>query len=246
MTCALICRSLRWRLLLGLVLTATPTALIAASYAEQAGRAPTRWAGADGFIGYLDAAWFRLPGASAVFLPVAVLLGSLGSLVRPRSEVVYVLAFGVARRRWLWAHAAAAVAGVAALVAATALIYALAGWRLRAPQAAGRLGARSLAVLLAAASWCLATTGTPAVVRHPAAAVAAVLTPAVALPPTRFTLDLPAGAAARVLPPWDPWALADPRAWQSAAPLAAACASAAAIAVVGALLARRGYAGLEP
>jgi hypothetical protein len=212
---ATIWRDLRWRLAVAALLVLPPAAIVAWSNGVHA-RDPI----AAGRAAYADAAWFWLPGGSAVFLLAAVLLGAGGTLLRPRGDLAYLLALPLSRRRWLTMHAAMSAATLAALVVVAHGIIAVGAWRAGAPLAPGALLGRSAAVLVAASAWLGLTVGVLAVVRHPAPAVALVLWAVAALPTSRFRLDLPPGAAPAPLPAWDPWALADPRAWEAGIPVA--------------------------
>jgi signal transduction histidine kinase len=235
MLCATIWRNLRWRLLAALLLVTVPAILVAWSYALQSPRSAASGARLS-YLEYLDAAWFLLPGASAVFLPAAVLIAAGGTLLRPRSDVAYLLAFPVSRRRWLLMNILASLAALAALVLASALILAVGAWRAEASLAMGSLLARSLVVLSAAAPWVGVTVGVLVIVRHPLPAVILVLGIVAALPPTRFRLDLPVREAPSGLPYWDPWTLADPRAWEGGPPIVSVL-TALALGVAGILLA---------
>jgi hypothetical protein len=217
---ATIWRDLRWRAAAAALLVLPPAALVAWSNVVHA-RGPVVTKGAA----YVDAAWFWLPGGSAVFLAAAVLLGASGSLLRPRGDVAYLLALPLSRRRWLATHVAMSAATLAALVLVAHVIVAFGAWRAGAPLAPGALLGRSVAVLAAGSAWIGVTVGVLAVVRHPAAAIALVLGAVAALPPTRFRLDLPPRSVPAPLPAWDPWALADPRAWETGVPLASLLAA---------------------
>jgi hypothetical protein len=216
---ATIWRDLRWRLLAASLLVVLPTALVAWSQVAHPHHA------VPGGATYLDATWFWLPGGSAVFLVAAVLLAAGGSLLRPRRDVAYVLALPVSRRRWLLTHAAMSLAALAALVLFVHVLLTMGAVRAGAPLAHGPLLARSLAVLAAASAWIGVTVGVLALVRHPALAVALVLGVVAALPPGRFRLDLPPRAEPPLLPAWDPWAFADPRAWDAGVPVASLLAA---------------------
>jgi hypothetical protein len=211
---ATIWRDLRWRLLAAAVLVLLPAAVVAWSDAAHAPRAT------PGAAAYLDAAWFRLPGGSAVFLVAAVLLAAGGSLLRPRGDVAYLLALPQSRRRWLLAHVTMSLAALAALVLVVHLVLATGATHGGGSLALGPMLGRSLAVLAAASVWIGVTVGVLAVVRYPALAVGLVLAAVSALPTSRFRLDLPPRAVPLMLPAWDPWALADPRAWDRGVPVA--------------------------
>lgn len=215
---ATIWRDLRWRLLAGTTIVGPLATLVAWSYASQPSR-PSATSSIADHLTYLDAAWFRLPGASAAFLPVAILPGANGGLLRPRNDVAYLLALPVSRRRWLFTHLAMSLAALAALTAAASLVLAAGALFAGMPVAAGPILGRSLAVFIAAAPWICLTAGVLSVVRHPALAVAIMLAIVALLPTTWFRLQLPARAPTGVLAHWDPWALADPRAWEGGVPV---------------------------
>jgi hypothetical protein len=236
---ATIWRDLRWRLLAASALVLPPAVLVAWSQVMHPHHAT------PGGAAYLDAAWFRLPGGSAVFLVAAVLLAAGGSLLRPRADVAYVLALPLSRRRWLLAHVALSLATLAALVVVVHVVLTVGALRAGAPLAHGPLLARSLAVLVASSVWIGVTIGVLALVRHPVLTVALVLGVVAALPPTRFRLDLPPRAVPAMLPSWDPWAFADPRAWDAGAPVASLLA-ALALGAGGVLLALHRLEHFEP
>ena len=237
---ATIWRDLRWRLLAASLLVVPPAVLVAWSHAAHAA-GPA----APGHAAFLDVAWFRLPGGSPVFLVAAVLLAAGGSLLRPPADVAYLLALPVSRRRWLLTHAAMSLAALAALIVVAHLVLAAGAWRAGVPLAPGALLARSLAVLIAASAWIGVTLGVLAVVRHPVLAVTLLLSAVVALSPSRFRLDLPPRVGPAMLPPWDPWAFADPRAWDTGVPVPSLLA-ALVLGAAGALVALHRLERLEP
>jgi hypothetical protein len=216
---ATIWRDLRWRLLAAALLVVSPAALVAWSHVVHARRAT------PGGAAFLDATWFRLPGGSAVFLVAAVLLAASGSLRRPGGDVGYVLALPVSRRCWLLTHVAMSMAALTALVVIVHLVLATGPSAGNAPPAGASLGhgpllARSLAVLVAASAWVGVTLAVLTLVRHALLAVVLLLGVLAALPASRFRLDLPPRAVPPLLPAWDPWAFADPRAWDAGVPVA--------------------------
>lgn len=236
---ATIWRDLRWRLLAASLLVVPPAALVAWSQVAHPHHVT------PGGAAYLDAAWFRLPGGNAVFLVAAVLLAAGGSLFRPGGDVAFLLALPVSRRRWLLTNLGMSLAALAALVLVVHLVLAAGAARAGAPFAHGPLLVRSLTALVAASPWIGATVGVLALVRHPALAVALVLGAVAALPPARFRLDLPPRAVPRMLPFWDPWAFADPRAWDLGVPVASMVA-ALALGTAGVLLALHRLERFEP
>ena len=225
---ATIWRDLRWRLLAALALVAPLAMLVAWSYTLKEEppyvRAPT-------YLGFLDQVWFQLPGGSAVFLLLAVIVSAGGGLLRPRNDLAYLLTLPVTRRRWLFAHIGASLAALAALVLLVAVVLLAGAWRAGMPLPLGPLLARSFGVFVAAGVWVTVMAAVLTLVRHPALAIVAVLGVVVAMPTGRFRLELPARATTALLPAWDPWTLADPRAWSDGVPFASmltACALGAA------------------
>jgi hypothetical protein len=212
---SIVWRDLRWRLLAALLLVAPLAWLVAWSYVALARSSPI----SGSYIEFLDAAWFRLPGPSAVFLLAAVVVSAGGALLRPRDDVAYLLALPISRRRLLLAHVGASLAALAALVLVVALVLASAAWGARVPLEVGPLLARSLAVFLAASVWVGVMTAVVTLVRHPVLALTIVIGSLVILPSNRFRLEIPPIAPSSMLPSWDPWAFTDPRAWQGARPL---------------------------
>jgi len=233
---AAIWRDLRWRMLLAAVPVLVPAALVALSYAARAHGDGGTANGYVGYVGYLDAAWFWLPGASAVFLLAAVIVSSAGSLLRPRGDVAYLLALPVSRTRWLLAHAGMSLAALAGLIVLADAVLAAGAVPSRAPVALVPLLARSLAVWVAAGAWVCVTLGVLSVVRVPPLAALLVLI-AAAGSADHFELTIPARPSPPpLLPAWDPWALADPRGWAHGVPIESLL-SAAALALAGLLLA---------
>jgi ABC-type multidrug transport system permease subunit len=239
---ATIWRDLRWRLLAAALLVVPLAALVAWSYAARAhaGQVVER-----DYLAYLDHAWFRLPGPSAVFTLAAVVLTAGSGLLRPREDVRYLLALPVSRRRLLLTYVALALTALGALIALVDLV--LAGGALGAgvPLPFVPLILRSLGVFAAAAVWVCVTVGVLSVVRYPILSLALVLGAVALLPSDRFRLELPAVASAATLGRWDVWAFADPRSWQGSAPLAS-LAAAAAVGVAGLLLAWYQVQHFEP
>jgi hypothetical protein len=212
---ATIWRDLRWRLLAATLLVAPLAALVSWSYAARARAGDAVQAR---YIAYLDDAWFHLPGPSAVFLLLAVILAAGGGLVWPREQVAYLLALPISRRRLLFTHVAASLIALGALVLLVDLILAAGAWGAGTSPPAITLLLRSLGVFAAAAVWVCVTIGVLAVVRYPVLALTLVLGAVVLLPSNRFRLDLPATASTSMLARWDAWAFADPRAWHGAVP----------------------------
>lgn len=242
---ATIWRDLQWRLLVALLLVASPAALVARSYTLAPQRSIASTTGLT-YVEYLDAAWFWLPGASAVFLPAAVLISAAGVLLRPRTDLRFLLALPLSRRRWLLTNVMASLAALGALVLVVGIILASGAWYAGVPLGIGPLLGRSLAVLVAAGAWVGVTVGVLALVRHPALAAALVLGAVVVLPITRFRLDLPVRPPPPPpLPWWDPWALADPRAWHGSLPLASLLVTIA-VGVAGLLIATYQVERFEP
>lgn len=245
---ATIWRELRWRLLAALLLVVPPAALVAWSYLLQARRTTTGAVapGSDGYLGYLDAAWFWLPGPSAVFLPAAVLVGTGGGLLRRRADLTFLLALPVSRRRWLLTHLAMALAALGALVLVVTVVLAAGACRAAVPLPLGAILVRSLAVLAAASAWVGVTIGVLAVARSPALTTVLVLGAVVVQPTTYFRLDLPVRPPPPpLLPTWDPWMLADPRAWHQGVPLPSLLVTAA-LGTAGVLFALHRLERFEP
>ena len=237
---ATIWRDLRWRLLAASLLVLPPAAAVA-------------WqdvAHVRSGAAYLDAAWFRLPGGSAVVLAAAVLLAAGGSLLRPRGDVAYLLSLPLSRRRWLLAHVAMSLAALAALVVVVHVVLATGASRADAAHGGASLAlrpllGRSMAVFAAASVWIGVTVGVLAVVRYPALTVGLVLAAVSALPTSRFRLDLPPRTAPPMLPAWDPWAFADPRTWDTGVPVTSLLV-ALALGTAGMLLALHRLERVEP
>lgn len=225
----LIWRDLRWRLLAATLLVAMPVVLVmlgfvsgvpgGASAGPSVGASAAVGVGRD-YLRHLDRYWFQLPGGSAVFLPAAVLLGAAGTLVRPRRDVAYLIALPIARWQWVLWHIAASVAALALLVLASDVAFIGAAIRAGADIRVGALLMRSLGVLVASAMWIAPATALMMVARRPLVAIPVAFVLLSYMRGSRFNLDVPAKTTLAMLPAWDPWAFADPRAWSSRAPLA--------------------------
>jgi hypothetical protein len=215
MLAATIWRDLRWRFAAMLPLVV----LIAALAAESFIRRPTqeRSTGVT-YSQHLDAVWFWLPGPSAIFLLVAVVLGASGVLLRPRANVAYLLSMPVSRSRWLLSNAAGSAIGVALMILITDGVFVAGAWRSGTSLPLLPLLARSLGVLLAACAWIGVTLAAVALVRSALLALTIVLGTLVLLPTSRFQLEIPPTSNSPPLGAWDPWTFADPRAWQSGIP----------------------------
>jgi hypothetical protein len=209
----IIWRDLRWRVLAAILPLVPFVALVLTAYrAEHAGAPRT-------YVALLDSTWFQLPGGSAIFLLVAVIVGASGTFMRPRGDLAYLLSLPISRRRWLLTHVAASLAALALLIAVTAatfLAYAHAGER---ADVASMLVGRSLLVFLAASVWVGVTYAVLSIVRRPIIALVLTLTAVSLAPSSRFRMEIPAKSSAQVLSAWDPWAFADPRAWHAGVPL---------------------------
>lgn len=242
---ATIWRDLRWRLLAALLLALLPAAVVASAFSVQPHRL-----GPDapplGYAEFLDAVWFWLPGPGTIFLLAAVLLGAAGALLRPRADLAFVLALPVSRRRLLLGHLLASLGALAVAVIAAHLLLAVGAWRAGEPLALLPLLGRMLGLWAAAAVWVSVTIGVVSVVRHPLLAATVVLGALVLVPGGGFRLDLPVRALhPGMLPPWDPWAFADPRAWSGGVPLASLLV-AAGLGVAGVLVAYCRVERFEP
>ena len=242
---ATIWRDLRWRLLAALLLVAPLAALIAWSYAINVRSGTDVMRAYPMYLAYLDAAWFRLPGPSSAFLLVAVIVSAGSGPLRPRDDLAYLLSLPISRRRLLLDHVLASVVAVTALVLVAHLILAVGAWSTGAPLALGALLGRSLAVTLAASAWVGVTVGVLMLVRYPVLAMTVVLGAVIILPGGRFRLEIPPRPTTEMLVAWDPWAFADPRAWQGAVPVASLL-TAAVLGVGGTLLALWRLERLEP
>jgi hypothetical protein len=224
MLVATIWRDLRWRLIAPLLLVALLGMLVSESYQRGAGRgAPAPLT----YMQYLDVGWFRLPGPNAVFLLVAVLIGAGGRLARRDGDAAYLLALPISRRRWVLSHLVASLASVAVTILALDVVLVAGAVRAGASVDIGALLVRSLATLVAASAWIGVALAVLAFVRYAVLAVTLVLAAVVLMPTSgRFGLQIPAKVTPQILPTWDPWYLADPRAWQHGVPLASlACAA---------------------
>lgn len=219
-------RDLRWRLLAAALLVAMPVALLVFGVPK----------GTRDFLHHLDANWFQLPGASAVLLPAALLLGAAGSLVRPRRDVAYLLSLPVSRRRWLALHVEGTLAALVLIVVSIDVAFIAGAWRAGATLPAGTLLLRSLGPLLAAAAWVPPMLALTALVRRSVVAIPAAFVLLSVMRTGRFKLDLPSKPSLGLLPAWDPWAFSDPRAWRGTVPTASML-SAAALALGGTLVA---------
>lgn len=188
------------------------------------------------YVHHLDLAWFNLPGASAVLLPAALILGSPGTLVRPSRDVAYVMTLPMSRERWVMSHIAASVAALALLVIGCDFLFAIAGWRLDSVLRIGPLLVRSMLVLVAAAAWIPLMISLTALVRRPIVAVPLAFVLLSFTNANRFRLDIPAVPHSVTLATLDPWAFADPRAWNGNVPFAS-IATAMGMAVTGMVVA---------
>jgi hypothetical protein len=224
-------RDLRWRLLAAAVLVAMPLGLVALGLLAGGGREAAR-----DYLGFLDGTWYHLPGGSAIFLPVTLLLAASGTLAWPARDVAYQLSLPVSRRRWVLAHVAAAAAALALLVAASGAVFAAIALRNDIPVPVAALLARTLLVFLAAAAWIGPMTVLMVLVRRPIIGVTLAFVTLAMTPVSRFMLEVPAKPTTARLPVFDPFAFADPRAWAGTIPFASV-ASAIAIGVGGTLVA---------
>lgn len=216
MLLATIWRSLRWRLLAALLLVALPAFLVAWSFKplrSEQGHLST-------YMQFIDAAWFELPGPNAILLLVALIVTASSRLMRPSAELAYTLALPISRRRWLLAHAGASVAAVAAVQVFIDVVLAIGARHSAQFIELVPLLLRSIAAIAAATAWVGVTIGALGLVRYPVLAAALVLGALELEPHGRFQLQLPVTHAVGSLSAWDPWALADPRAWQGGVPAA--------------------------
>jgi len=216
MLLATIWRSLRWRLLAALLLVALPAFFVAWSYGAENNELRRTMS----YMGYIDAAWFELPGPSAIFLPVALIVSSSAHLMRRSGELAYTLALPISRRRWLLAHAVAFIGAVAIAQLLVDVVLAIGAHHVSQPFEVVPMLARSVAVIAAASVWVAVTIGALALVRHPVLAAVLVLGALQLEPHGHFQLSLPAKPSAMMLAAWDPWTLADPRAWHGQVPVA--------------------------
>ena len=249
MIVATIWRDLRWRLLAASLLVVPPAGLVAWSYLLQARRISANGVAASSgpYLEYLDAAWFLLPGPSAAFLPAAVLIGTGGALLRSRTDLAFLLGgLPVSRDRWLLTHLLVSQTALGALVLVVLAVLAACAWRAGVPLPLGAILLRSAAVFGAASAWVGVAVGVLAATRSSILAATLVMGAAVVLPASRFRLDLPVRAQQPpMLPSWDPWTLADPRAWQSAMPTPSLLV-AAALGLAGVLFAYQRVKRFEP
>ena len=216
MLLATIWRSLRWRLLAAILLVAAPVSLVAWAY-----DAPSNGVVYGGtYMRYVDETWFHLPGGSGIFLLVAVIVSASGRLMRPGGDLAYTLALPISRRRWMLAHAGGSVAAIAVVHLLVDVALVAGAVRVHQPVDAIGLLARTLAVVVAASVWVGVTIGALGLVRYPVLAVTLVLGVLSRTPGGWFRLEMPAKPTSQRLVAWDPWALADPRAWQGEVPLA--------------------------
>ena len=223
----IIWHDLRWRFLAAAILVGMTAGVIVLGL-----RLPPL---AD-YVHHLDLAWFNLPGASAVLLPAALIIGSPGTLVRPARDVAYVMALPVSRERWVMSHIAASVAALALLVIACDILFLLAGLALDSILRVGPLIARSFLLLAAAAAWIPLMVSLTASVRRPIVAVPLAFVLLSFTAGNRFRLDIPAEPHDAMLASLDPWAFADPRAWNGSIPFAS-IVTAVTMALTGILLA---------
>jgi len=223
----IIWHDLRWRFLAAAILVGMTAGVIVLGL-----RLPPR---AD-YVHHLDLAWFNLPGASAVLLPAALIIGSPGTLVRPSRDVAYVMTLPVSRERWVISHIAASFAALALLVIACDILFVVAGWTLDSVLRVGSLTARSLLLLAAAGAWIPLMVALTALVRRPVIAVPLAFVLLSFTRGNRFRLDIPAEPHAAMLASLDPWAFADPRAWNGSIPVAS-IATATGMALTGILVA---------
>ncbi|HEV7990908.1 MAG TPA: hypothetical protein VGP25_03740 [Gemmatimonadaceae bacterium] len=229
MLLATIWRSLRWRLLAALMLVALPAFLVAWSYGPERKDA-IHFAS---YSRYVEATWFQLPGPSALFLLIAVIVSASGRLMRPGTELAYTLALPISRRRWLLAHAGSFVAAVAAVQLFVLIVFAIGARHWSQPLELSPLLVRSVGVIAAASVWVAVTIGALGLARYSVLAIALVLGALELEPHGRFQLQLPVTHSMGMLSAWDPWAFADPRAWQGGAVPVASIGVALALGLVG-------------
>jgi hypothetical protein len=216
MLLATIWRSLRWRLLAALPLVALPAFFVSWSFGSEKNDAVHF----TSYSRYVEAAWFQLPGPSAVLLLVALIVSSHARLMKPGGELAYTLALPISRRRWLLAHAGAFVAAVAVVQLFIDVVLAIGARHSAQSLDVVPLLVRSAAAIAAASVWVGVTIGALGLVRHPVLAATLVLGALQLEPHGRFQLQLPVTRSMGRLSAWDPWAFADPRAWQDGVPLA--------------------------
>jgi len=222
---ATIWRDLRWRLVVPALMLAACVGLLQISHdghlhVKHDGVPAAPASIAHDYVRYLDVSWFQLPGPSALFLVLAVLIAGGGRLTRPSSDLAYLFALPISRRRWVASHIAASVAALAMLLLLLDVAFAVDGLRTEGIAAIGALLLRSAGVLVAATAWVCVAVAALALMRYAVLAILLVFGVLALLPGGRFRLDLPARESAEMLPAWDPWAFADPRAWHGAVPVA--------------------------
>jgi len=241
MLLATIWRSLRWRLLAATLLAAMAVSFVAFAYKSneiKAGHTTSQLTMPAGqltvshdtdlgqlravfpYMRFLDAAWFELPGPSALFLLIALIVSSSGRLFRPGGELAYTFALPISRRRWLLTHAGAFVAAVAVVQLFVDVVLALGAYRASQAVSIGPLLVRSLGVIVAASAWVGVTIGALGLVRYPILAATLVLGALELQPAGHFQIEMPVKASHAMLPAWDPWTFADPRAWHGGVPVA--------------------------
>lgn len=234
----IIWRSLRWRVLVAALLVLPLAMLLAGAYRNTVATMPD-------YVEYLDGAWFELPGANAIFLLATVIISSGRTLFRPRNDLAYLLALPVSRRRWFGAHAAMSIAALATLIILMNLVFVIGALRADHTAPLGALAIRSALTFAAALPWVGVTLGALGLLRRPVLALVLILGLVILLPTGRFRFELPVRPVTTMLPWWDPWAFADPRAWQGRLPLASLF-TAVALGVGGALIARYRLQHYEP
>lgn len=238
---AILWRSLRWRLL-GAALLVVPLALLVAvmyEFREQSG------ATISGYLPWLDAAWFDVPGGSAIFLLAAVIVSALRSLTLPSQDVAYMLSLPVSRTRWILLHAGAAAGALGLLVAVTALIFLVGAARSPDTMPVVALLTRAALVWLASLVWIGPTLALQVVVRRAWVATLAMIGLMMWAPGSPFRLEIPPTAATGAPAKWEPWLIADAGTWGAWAPMES-FAVAAAIGIGGLVLAIVMFERFEP
>jgi hypothetical protein len=137
------------------------------------------------------------------------------------------------------------VAAVATLIILVNLVFVIGALRAAHAPPLGALAIRSVLTFAGALPWVGVTLGALGLLRRPVLALVLILGLVILLPTGRFRFELPVRPVAAMLPRWDPWAFADPRAWQGRLPLASLL-TALALGAGGALVARYRLGRFEP
>jgi len=220
-------RELRATFAAALILVLTVAGSVAASFwlarkALSQGEVDVEWAALarvpNAYASFVDALWFRVPGASFVLALGAILIAARIPLRRRAPDTPFYLLLPLSRIELVWERVQILVVLVSALAFAASALFVIVGHSaFGETYPAGRAVIAAILATVGSLAWAGATVALASFI-HRVIAGAAMLAVVYLVPFNLFQIQIPPRAKIEAPAVWNVWAVTDPAQWSASVP----------------------------